>query len=144
MSTTVSGAGTTAVSDLANSLLKVFDKNGDQQLSASEFESFLDQLLGQVVGSGTRSTLGTSLATDPGASNAIQSGENPPDYLLRLLNSGRFQNPHEAIDVYNAQNIPGNHYGTSPAYYPANNTIGLPTYYLINVDGQWQTVQRGR
>jgi hypothetical protein len=140
MSTSVSGVGTTPISDLANSLLKVFDKNGDQQLSAAEFNAFLTNLLGQVTGTG--GTRGASATAKSEASSAIQPGENPPDYLLRLLRSGQFSNPQEAIDVYNAQNIPGNRYGTSPAYYPEQDAIGLPTYYLVRVNGDWQTIYR--
>lgn len=141
MSTTVSGTTSTAVSDLTNQLFTALDTNGDNQLSAAEFRSFLTQLLTGVAAAGKTAATGTSGLTTA-AGNNIQSGEDPQSYLLRLLNSGQFSNPQDAIDIYNAQNIPGNHYGTSPAYYPENDTIGLPTYYLIHSGGEWTPVQR--
>lgn len=53
----------TAVQDLARSLMQTFDKNGDNQLGNDEFNEFLGQLLGGIKTAGGTLTAGT--ATQP-------------------------------------------------------------------------------
>lgn len=45
---TTSVQSSTAVQDLARSLMQTFDKNGDSQLGSDEFNDFLGQLLGGI------------------------------------------------------------------------------------------------
>lgn len=49
----------TAVQDLARSLMQTFDKNGDSQLGSDEFDDFLGQLLGGIKTAGGTLTAGT-------------------------------------------------------------------------------------
>jgi hypothetical protein len=50
----------TAVQDLARSLMQTFDKNGDNQLGADEFNDFLGQLLNGIKTAGGTLTAGTA------------------------------------------------------------------------------------
>jgi hypothetical protein len=76
MSANVSGVSTSPVADLASALMKTYDANRDQQLSTTEFRSFLTQLLGQVAGT-TNSTLSTTLALNPRATTSSLARSRP-------------------------------------------------------------------
>lgn len=79
-----------------------------------------------------------------------QSGESNVDYLNRLLTSGQYSTPQDAINQFNSQGLSADssglssNYGSSPAYYSTNGgEIGLPDRYLVKqADGSWQTVMR--
>jgi hypothetical protein len=79
-----------------------------------------------------------------------QSYGSNQDRFLAMVNSGQYQNPQAAIDAFNALNLNADasglssFYGSSPAYYSGNNTIGLPGSYLVQgPSGMWGAVQRG-
>lgn len=79
-----------------------------------------------------------------------QSGESNVDYLNRLLTSGQYATPQDAINQFNNQHLSADssglssNYGSSPAYYSTNGgEIGLPDRYLVKqADGSWQTIMR--
>lgn len=60
---TTSVQSSTAVQDLARSLMQTFDKNADNQLGADEFNDFLGQLLGGIKTASGTLTAGTGAAT---------------------------------------------------------------------------------
>ena len=67
----------TAVQDLARSLMQTFDKNGDNTLGSDEFNDFLGQLLG-----GIQTATGTLKAADAGTPQ------------LQTLSRGGVENKH--------------------------------------------------
>lgn len=82
-----------------------------------------------------------STSTDPGAGVPIPSGSSDQqvaDYLRALMASGLA--PQAAIDIAN-KNLDLK-YGSSPAYYPGTNTIGLTNFYMDGGSG-WGNVNRG-
>lgn len=113
------------------------------------------------VGNGQTTTSTTQPAKsevpDPNAASSSSGaltqnqGENNSDFFTRLLNSGQYKTPQDAINYFNSLGLgkdssgTSSNYGSSPAYYDNGlGQIGLPDRYLVkNADGTWTTTMRG-
>lgn len=76
----------TAVQDLARTLMQTFDKNGDNQLGGDEFKHFLGQLLGGINGAG-----GTLTATAAAQPQVLSRGGIENKHLFEGFNFDREQ-----------------------------------------------------
>ncbi len=85
----------------------------------------------------------------PTPTTAPTSTQSNQDRFLAMVNDPMYAgNPQAAIDAFNKLGLSADssqlssNYGSSPAYYSNNNTIGLPGAYLTFENGQWVPTQR--